>query len=89
MHKQEASILFGVLSDEDRLKMMKVLCVKGNMGVNDLLTLVNSEEKKFDKDLSILLCNNLVSTNEGLLVANIDLVTELMSFITTPCKCMK
>ena len=89
MHKQEASILFGVLSDEDRLKMMKFLCVKGNMGVNDLLTLVNSEEKKFDKDLSILLCNNLVSTNEGLLVANIDLVNELMNFITTPCKCMK
>lgn len=89
MHKQEASELFLVLGNPDRVKIMKFLY--NNDIIYTLPMLENLVEflDVLEKNLKVLLENNLLLKKENGYICNKEKVDELMSFITTPCGCMK
>lgn len=89
MHKQEASELFLVLGNQDRVKIMKFLY--NNDIIYTLPMLENLVEflDELDNNLKVLLENNLLLKKENGYICNKEKVDELMSFITTPCGCMK
>ena len=89
MHKQEASELFLVLGNPDRVKIIKFLY--NNDIIYTLPMLENLVEflDELDNNLKVLLENNLLLKKENGYICNKEKVDELMSFITTPCGCMK
>ena len=89
MHKQEASELFLVLGNQDRIKIMKFLY--NNDIIYTLPMLENLVEflEELENNLKVLLENNLLLKKENGYICNKEKVDELMNFITTPCGCMK
>lgn len=87
MHKQEAAHLFAILGDEDIVKSLKLLYNLGDLSFNELSLRVDSND--LDAKLELLIKENLVSLIDEKYHANRELIDELMSFITTACKCMK
>ena len=88
MHKDDASVLFSVLGDSNRVKIVKMLYNKSALSEEQLKTIFEGVELK--DHLEILLNSQLIFKNEhALYECNKPLVDELMHFITTPCKCCK
>lgn len=88
MHKQEASILFRALSNPNSVKVAKMLYNKGNLSNNELKLIMNIDEKSYNLALKELSDVNLIFVNE-MVELNKPLLEQLLSFITTPCGCMK
>ena len=88
MHKDDASLLFAVLGDASRVKIVKMLYNMSAMNEEQLCQRLNGEDLK--NHLEILLNSRLVFKNDiSLYECNKSLVDELMHFVTTPCKCCK
>ena len=92
MHKEEASKLFKVLSDESRVKIVKVLYHRDELCACKLLEVVNCCQSTLSHHMSVLTESNLViPRKDGKWVhyrCNKELVDQLMSFIQTPCGCV-
>ena len=89
MHKKEASELFNVLGNEDRVKIMKMLYNGGDLTFKELLSIIGCDEKELTDSLEKLLYFNLITTDNEIYSCNRELLTELLSFIVTPCGCVK
>lgn len=89
MHKKEASELFNVLGNEDRVKIMKMLYNRGDLTFKELLSIIGCDEKGLTDSLEKLLYFNLITTDNEIYSCNRELLTELLSFIVTPCGCVK
>lgn len=87
MHKTEAANLFKVLSDEDRVKMVKKLYMLKSLSFDDFKNIIGSTDEKLKNDISILLDANMINLNEKKYTPNFVLIDELMNFIKTPCNC--
>lgn len=88
MHKDDASLLFAVLGDASRVKIVKMLYNRSAMSEEQLQEKIDGECLK--DHLEILLNSQLIFKNDHFLYeCNKSLVDELMHFITTPCKCCK
>jgi len=87
MHKQEAAHLFTILGDEDIVKTLKLLYNLGDLSLNDLSLRIEASD--LDAKLELLIKENLISLINEKYHANRELIDELMSFITTACKCMR
>lgn len=46
MHKKEASELFNVLGNEDRVKIMKMIYNRGDLTFKELLSIIGCDEKE-------------------------------------------
>lgn len=89
MHKKEASELFNVLGNEDRVKIMKMLYNRGDLTFKELLSIIGCDEKELTDILEKLLYFNLITTDNEIYSCNRELLNELLSFIVTPCGCVK
>ena len=89
MHKKEASELFNVLGNEDRVKIMKMLYNRGDLTFKELLSIIDCDEKELTDSLEKLLYFNLITTDNEIYSCNRELLNELLSFIVTPCGCVK
>lgn len=89
MHKKEASELFNVLGNEDRVKIMKMLYNRDDLTFKELLSIIGCDEKELTDSLEKLLYFNLITTDNEIYSCNRELLTELLSFIVTPCGCVK
>lgn len=88
MHKKEASELFNVLGNEDRVKIMKMLYNRGKLTFKELLSIIGCDEKELTDSLEKLLYFNLITTDNKIYSCNRELLNELLSFIITPCGCV-
>ncbi len=88
MHKQEASLLFSILGNEDCVKMAKMLYNKGEMNLEDLKKAVGTTDEKFDNALNMMLDVELVFKDKVYKI-NEALLKELLAFIVTPCSCVR
>lgn len=89
MHKKEASELFNVLENEDRVKIMKMLYNRGDLTFKELLSIIDCDEKELTDSLEKLLYFNLITTDNEIYSCNRELLNELLSFIVTPCGCVR
>lgn len=89
MHKEEASQLFGTLSDPNRVKITKMLYNKGELSLLELNGIMNIGNEQLIDELELLIKSNLITKENDKYKCNKTLVLELMNFITTPCGCMK
>ncbi len=89
MHKKEASELFNVLGNEDRVKIMKMLYNRGDLTFKELLSIIGFDEKELTDSLEKLLYFNLITTDNEIYSCNRELLNELLSFIVTPCGCVR
>lgn len=89
MHKKEASELFNVLGNEDRVKIMKKLYNRGDLTFKELLSIIGCDEKELTDSLEKLLYFNLITTDNEIYSCNRELLNELLSFIITPCGCVR
>ena len=89
MHKDDASYLFGVLADENSVKMAKMLYNKGDMDYDTLKAMVGCDLMSFNKSLTSMLESNLVISNNDVYSINRKLLDTLLKFIVTPCGCTK
>lgn len=89
MHKKEASELFNVLGNEDRVKIMKMLYNRGDLTFKELLSIIDCDEKELTDSLEKLLYFNLITTDNEIYSCNRELLNELLSFIITPCGCVR
>ena len=89
MHKKEASELFNVLGNEDRVKIMKMLYNRGDLTFKELLSIISCDEKELTNSLEKLLYFNLITTDNEIYSCNRELLNELLSFIITPCGCVR
>lgn len=89
MHKKEASELFNVLGNEDRVKIMKMLYNRDDLTFKELLSIIGCDEKELTDSLEKLLYFNLITTDNEIYSCNRELLNELLSFIVTPCGCVK
>lgn len=89
MHKKEASILFGVLANENAVKMAKMLYNIGPMNYDSLFNIIGASKEEFEANLDNLIKNELVNKNDDVYAINQELLETLLGFITTPCKCSK
>ena len=89
MHKKEASELFNVLGNEDRVKIMKMLYNRGDLTFKELLSIIGCDEKELADSLEKLLYFNLITTDNEIYSCNRELLNELLSFIITPCGCVR
>lgn len=89
MHKKEASELFKLLGNEDRVKIMKMLYNMGDLSFSELLLIIGCDEKELNYCLDLLLKSNLISLNVDKYSCNKEYLNELLSFIITPCGCVK
>lgn len=85
MHKKEASELFNVLGNEDRVKIMKMLYNRGDLTFKEFLSIIGCDEKELTDSLEKLLYFNLITTDNEIYSCNKKLLNELLSFIITPC----
>lgn len=89
MHKKEASELFNVLGNEDRVKIMKMLYNRDDLTFKELLSIIGCDEKELTNSLEKLLYFNLITTDNEIYSCNRELLNELLSFIITPCGCVR
>lgn len=89
MHKKEASELFNVLGNEDRVKIMKMLYNRGDLTFKELLSIIGYDENELTDSLEKLLYFNLITTDNEIYSCNKKLLNELLSFIITPCGCVR
>ena len=89
MHKKEASELFNVLGNEDRVKIMKMLYNRCDLTFKELLSIIDCDEKELTDSLEKLLYFNLITTDNEIYSCNRELLNELLSFIVTPCGCVR
>lgn len=89
MHKKEASELFNVLGNEDRVKIMKMLYNRDDLTFKELLSIIGCDEKELTDSLEKLLYFNLITTDNEIYSCNRELLNELLSFIVTPCGCVR
>jgi len=86
MHKDDAAILFGVLANGNRIKILKKLYTKGNMDLDTIQMMFDCDIKE---DLKILMNNQFINYQNNQYEINKELVDQLMKFISTPCGCNK
>lgn len=90
MNKKEASSLFKVLGDENRLKIIKRLYTEGEKNVTSLLEIVDCGQSTLSFHLNVMLEYGLVfSKRLGkniIYFVNTELLKELMNFVFEPCK---
>lgn len=89
MHKKEASELFKVLGNEDRVKIMKMLYNRGKLTFSELLQIIGCDNAELTNSLNILIGVDLVSYDGNEYSCNKDHLNELLSFIVTPCGCTR
>lgn len=89
MHKEEASQLFGTLSDPNRVKITKMLYNKGELSLLELNGIMNIGNEQLINEVEVLIKSDLITKENDKYKCNETLVLELMSFITTPCGCIK
>jgi ArsR family transcriptional regulator, arsenate/arsenite/antimonite-responsive transcriptional repressor len=93
MHKKEASRLFKALSDESRLRIVKILYDKGTMCACKLLEIVDCGQPTLSHHMSVLVQSGLVvAVKDGKWIhytCNKELVDLLMGFFSTPCACVE
>ena len=87
MHKDDAAKLFALLSDGDRVKIVKKLYMNNVLSYDELKDIIDTSEEKLKKDLSQLVSANMIKVDQNSYTPNKDLIDELMNFIKTPCKC--
>lgn len=87
MHKDEASYGFYILSKPDRVKISKMLYVRGDLSFDDLLYIIEEEKEELEKDLNLMIKGNLITKNGEIYSINKDYVDSLLDFIKTPCGC--
>lgn len=87
MHKQEASYLFSLLSDGDRVKIIKVLYNNDEVPYAKFNQIVDCDKNTLDTHLSLLVEGNLLVCNQSIYKCNKELVDELMEFVKKPCGC--
>lgn len=89
MHKKEAAYLFGILANEDNVKISKFLYNQGELSFLDLKMIIGSDDITLNNNLNTLIEANLVIKDGDTYKANIVLYDELLEFIKTPCGCMR
>lgn len=93
MHKKEASDLFKLLGDENRVKICKFLYNKGEMCACELLKIVDCKQATLSHHMNLLVKSNLVFARENgkwvHYTINKELLLELMNFFSSPCQCTK
>ena len=93
MHKDEATALFKALSDESRVKICKTLYHNDSLCACNLLEMVDCKQATLSHHMKVLTDSGLVeSAKDGKWMhytLNKELLNELMSFISKPCKCTK
>lgn len=91
MHKEEVAKYFKALSEETRVKIIKVLYNNNKISIRNLLNMLNCTYLNLSIHLSILLESNLIieekENNEIFYLCNKELIDELMSFFSKPCQC--
>lgn len=88
MHKQEASYLFSILSNGERVKILKFLYNNKIVYTFDMIkAFVDLNEEELKSSLDLLLNNNLILSKDNGYMANYQFIDELMDFIRTPCGC--
>ncbi len=91
MHKNDAAELFKVLGNPNRVKMLKILYNTESVSKNQFAKAFDCDDKALRYHLDLLTKCNLFKmnvTNESeTYVCNRELVDELMSFVSTRCKC--
>lgn len=88
MHKQEASYLFSILSNGERVKILKFLYNNKIVYSFDMIkAFVDLNEEELKSSLDLLLDNNLILSKDNGYMANYQFIGELMDFIRTPCGC--
>lgn len=88
MHKDDASYLFGILADENAVKMAKMLYNKGDMDIDMLFKATGCGLVDFNKALTSMLEGELVLLNDTSYSINRPLLDTLLKFIVTPCGCV-
>ena len=84
MHKQEASYLFSILSNGERVKILKFLYNNKIVYTFDMIkAFVDLNEEELKSSLDLLLDNNLILSKDNGYMANY----QFMDFIRTPCGC--
>ena len=88
MHKQEASYLFSILSNGERVKILKFLYNNKIVYSFDMIkAFVDLNEEELKSSLDLLLDNNLILSKDNGYMANYQFIDELMDFIRTACGC--
>lgn len=89
MNVNEASNLFKILGDENRLKIVKILVNTGEVCACKFLNCVDCGQSTLSFHLQILKDNGIVSCRRSgkmmLYSANNKLLKELMDFLYKPC----
>lgn len=88
MHKKEAAYLFGILSNEDAVKISKFLYNQGELSFLDLKMIIGCDDFTLNDTLNKMIDANLVIKDKDVYKSNIVLYDELLAFIKTPCGCM-
>ena len=87
MHKDEAATGFSILANPNRVKIAKMLYVKGDLSFDDLSNLIDENNECLIKSLNIMVTSSLIKKNGEMFSINKEYVDELLDFIKTPCKC--
>lgn len=87
MHKDEAAYGFSVLSKPDRVKIAKMLYVRGDLSFDDLLFIIGEDEKELKEDLALMLEASLIVLKDNMYSINKEYVDTLLDFIKKPCGC--
>lgn len=87
MHKKEASELFSVLGNEDRVKIMKMLYNRGDLTFLELIEIIGCNNDELTYSLKMLISANLITFDGNKYSCNKEHLMELLAFIVTPCGC--
>ncbi len=87
MHKDEAAYGFSVLSKPDRVKIAKMLYVRGDLSFDDLLFMIGEDQEELKEDLKLMLEASLIVKNNEIYSINKEYVDSLLDFIKKPCGC--
>lgn len=89
MHKDEAAQLFGVLSHPVRVKTMKMLYHNGALTKEQLATMNGITTEDIVPHIELLCSVGFVNTDHELCMIDKDRLHDLLTFIPTPCGCVK
>lgn len=90
MHKLEASELFLLLGNPDRVKIVKFLYNSDVIYSLEMINnLVDCNQEELINHLNLLLDKEILIKKENGYICNKSKVYELMNFVLTPCGCMK
>lgn len=88
LHKDEAAKLFIALGNPNAVKICKMLYSYKALESEELFGLIKCNVNEYNEQINNLNELNIIIINKKIEI-NKDLIDELMSFITTKCKCIK